>query len=183
MAKNIKKSIKKHKLLKSAKKNIKSKKTMTIIALIAVLVVLAVVFNLNRFLLSKPEIVATVNGKDITSAQLEEQYNLFFFLAGYPESYKQFITKESFVENLINEELLLQEASKKRISVLDKEVDNALEELMSRSGISKGEFEISLNNAGFRMKDLYDYYKKQMVISRLLNETFSTIEITINVTK
>jgi parvulin-like peptidyl-prolyl isomerase len=165
-----------HKLLKSAKNNLKSKRTIIVVALIAVLVILAVSFNLNRFV-SKSNVAATINGNEITVKQLDAKYDFFFFLTGYPESYKQLITKESFLNQLINEELLLQEAAKERISVLDKEVEDEVSLLISKSPISKDEFEIQLNNAGFSMKDLYDYYKNQMLISKLLNKTFPDTEI------
>ncbi|MBW2995857.1 peptidylprolyl isomerase [Candidatus Woesearchaeota archaeon] len=177
---NIKKKVlgvaKQHKkLLKSAKKNIKSKRTITIIALIAVLVVLAVAFNLNRFMLK--EVVAAVNGEEITADELEEKYDFFFFLTGYPESYRQIIDKEAYLNQMINEELLLQEAAKNRISVLDKEVEEDLDELIDRSPVTKAEFEINLNEAGFNMRDLFDYYRNQMIITELLEEEFSDIEI------
>ena len=130
MVKNMKnkllKSIKGHKLLKSAKKNAKSKKTLTIVALVAVLVILAIGFNLNRLVPGKGNVAANINGKDITYKQLDEQYEFFFFLTGYPEAYRQIITKESFLDQLVNEEVLLQEAAENKIRVLDKEVDEVI---------------------------------------------------------
>ncbi len=170
----LNKGIKKHKkFLKSAKKNIKSKKIMVAGGSILILLILAVGFNLNRFLLNENDIAVTVNGDKITMDELDHEYDFFFFLMGYPESYKQMITKESFLEQLINEKLLLQKAVEDEISVLDKEVDEKLEKMISNSPVSKDEFEIQLNTEGFTMKDLFDYYKKQVIISETLNESFS----------
>ncbi|MEE9525319.1 MAG: peptidylprolyl isomerase [Candidatus Woesearchaeota archaeon] len=171
----LKKVKQQKKLLKSAKKNLKSKRNITIIALVAVLIILAVGFNLNRFFLR--EVAANVNGNEITVNEMEEQYDFFFFLTGYPESYKQVIDMNTFLNQMINEELLLQEAAKNRISVLDKEVEEELSEIVSRSLISKDEFEIQLNQAGFSMKTLFDYYKKQMIIKKLLDDEFVNISV------
>jgi len=173
----IDKNFKHNKLFKSAKKNLKSKKTMLIVGLILVLFILAIGFNLERFLLNDSGVVARVNGVAITEEELNHKYDFFFFLAGYPESYKQMITKESFLSQLINEELLVQEAVDNGVGVLDKKVEEELDSMISMSTVSRDEFEIQLNNAGFTMKDIFDYYKKQMIITELLNESFSDVEI------
>ncbi|MBD3354779.1 hypothetical protein GF361_02230 [Candidatus Woesearchaeota archaeon] len=176
--KKLHKGIKQHKkFLKAAKKNIKSKKIMAAGGLIVILLILAVGFNLNRFLLDQSNIAATINGEKVTMDELDHEYDFFFFIMGYPESYKQMITKESFLEQMINERLLIQKAVEDGISVLDKEVDEKLEKMISNSPVSKDQFEIQLNTAGFTMKDLFDYYKKQVIISELLNKSFSDIRV------
>lgn len=165
-------------------KGIKGKKTIIlIVSLVVVIAILALVFNLDKLSVPKSIVstgaAATVNGEEVSIEELDSRYGFFFFLAGYPEEYKQMITKESFLDTLINEKLLLQEAASQDITVTDKTVDESIDELIETSPLSREELEKRLEENGFSMDDLNEYYKKQIIITKLLNLTaFSGIAIT-----
>jgi parvulin-like peptidyl-prolyl isomerase len=109
---------------------------------------------------------------------------MFFLVTGYPEQYRQMITKDSFLEQLINEELLMQEANKLGIVASDEEAEGIFNNVVNKSGISIKEIDEQLALKGFDEKDLKDYYKKQLTMTKLVNQTvFSKMSISDNETK
>jgi len=71
----------------------------------------------------------------------------------------------------INELLLLQEAKKQGISVTAEELSEVIDDSITQSGLSKEEFEKTLDEQNLTMDFVEDYYKKQLIINRLLNKT------------
>ncbi len=108
---------------------------------------------------------ATVNGESITIQDINEQYDRV------PEEYKQFITKEMILNQSIDELLLLQEAKKQGISVTAGELSEIMGNLIAQSGLSKEDFDKTLEEQNLTMEFLEDYYEKQLTINRLLNKT------------
>jgi len=106
-----------------------------------------------------------VNGESITIQSINEQYGRV------PEQYKQFITKEMLLNQSINELLLLQEAKKQGISVTAEELSEVIDNLIIQSGLSKEDFDKTLEEQNLTIKFLKDYYKKQLIINNLLNKT------------
>jgi len=168
---------------KSKLAKLKSKKTILYTAIVVVIaVVLVIIFSTNKFPITgfaaagKP--VAVVNGDTITEKELNEQYDFLFLLAGYPEQYRQFITKESFLEQMVNERLLLQQAAKAQTTVTDAEVDAFIEDTFAASPESLEETKQTLSQAGFSEAYLHDYFKDQLTVINFINETvFSIVEV------
>lgn len=164
---------------KASTKIIKNKynNKTTLILFLAIVVILAAIICLS---LSKyvQNTEATVNGEKITSDEAEKRYTLFFILSGYPEEYKQILTKETFLEQLVVEKLLLQEADKKQISVSNSEVEDEINALLQANSISLADFEAKLKEQGVSMSYFKDYFKNQMIINKMLeDELFSDIII------
>ncbi|GAF67311.1 unnamed protein product, partial [marine sediment metagenome] len=156
-----------------------SKKIIIIGGIVLLLMVLAIVFNLNRADKSNSAVITNLNGEEVSTEELDKRYEFFFFLVGYPEEYKQIVTKESFVDQLINEKLLLQEAAKKNIIITDKEVDAEIDNLVKQSPVSYEELEEQLKENDFSMDYLTEYYKNQMILTKLLDTTvFLEMDVT-----
>ncbi|MBW2997875.1 peptidylprolyl isomerase [Candidatus Woesearchaeota archaeon] len=118
-------------------------------------------------------VAATVNGEEITTAYLEEQYSRI------PLEYQGFITKEVLLNQTINEVLLLQEAEKQGIEVTEEDVQKEIDAAMETAGVTEEQLEQRLAEQNITMEYLEDLYTKQLTINSLLEETiFSEIEVT-----
>ena len=154
---------------KSAKANINSSKkeklkiNMIIGAIIGIIIVCSFVLYFSKA--PSGDAAAIVNNEIITTQYINEQYE------NVPEIYRQFITKEMILNESINELLLLQEAKKQGISVTAEELSEVIDDSITQSGLSKEEFEKTLDEQNLTMDFVEDYYKKQMIINRLLNKT------------
>ena len=151
--------------VKSFKKD-KSKNNLIIIAVIGAVVICAFVLYFISFNKAPSnDIAAMVNGGSITVQDINEQYGRV------PEEYKQFITKEMLLNQSINELLLLQEAEKQGISITKEELSKVIDDAIAQSGLSKDDFDKTLEEQNLTMEFVEDYYKNQIVINNLLNKT------------
>ncbi len=117
-------------------------------------------------------IVATVNGEPIYIAEINQQYDVM------PANYRQSITKELILNKTIEEVLLLQEAANRGITTNTSEVDDLLDMLIKQSGITQEMLDMQLKQNNMTMDDLRQVYRKQIIITKLINETvLSKIEV------
>ena len=145
--KKINKKISKDNSKTTTKKAVKKKKRRLYPLLIISILIIAIVayaFYINKDLfLKKSEgalIVAKVNNDGITLEELNEAYNRL------SDEYKQLITKESLLDEIVAERLLLQEAEKQGIAVAAEEAANIIDEALMQSNISDEEFKSKLDN-------------------------------------
>lgn len=178
------KSIKKNKVFKTIKskkifKNIRKNLTIETIAISVLLIIMIIIIsNLAfNFIFQDSESIAVVNGQKISTEELNEKYDFFFFLAGYPEEYKELLTKEAFLDQLVNEKILLQEASKKDISISQDKVEETIASSMKSNQLSEEEFIKLLTEKGFSMDNLKNYYNVQLILTELINEVFTDINV------
>lgn len=116
-------------------------------------------------------IVAEFNGEKITLNELDKDYNIFFFSQGFPESYKAMISKDSYLNQTIAEELLYLEALKENKGMTDKNAETSLENALLSLGLTFNELKKKLENKSIEYNDFLDFYKKQIVINEFLNKT------------
>ena len=163
-----------------------SKLKIVSVVVIAVILVVAAVAGVYYLLKSKGIIglgvAAEVNGEKITTQELDSQYELFFTLVGYPDEYRDQITKSVYLNQIVVETLILQEAEKEGISPLlvsNQDFKAALDNYLDMSQMTTEELVGKLVEKGFTTEDLQDYFKKQIAINDFLNETLlNHIEIT-----
>ena len=150
----------------SKKKKIEKNNYVTL-AIIGVVILCAIgaiwYFNTNKEL--PKDAAAIVNGETITRGYIDEQYGRV------PVAYKQVITKEMILNQSINELLLLQEAKKQGISITKDELSKLIDDSIVQSGLSKEDFEKSLEEQNLTIDFVEDYYRKQLTINELLNKT------------
>jgi len=164
---------------KKSHKKKSNQKFMIIVGAVVVALALVLIFNLDKLMPEEKvegDIVAKINNEEISNEELDTRYELFFFLTGYPEEFRSTVTKEVFLEQLITEKILLQEA--KDVKISDDQVNEEVTEVLEKSGISEEEMVVELEKNDFSMNDLKDYYKSQMIIAEFLNGTlFSEISV------
>jgi len=125
-------------------------------------------------------VIASVNGQPITQAEFDKRYSVFLFVKGIPESYKETIDRKTILEQVINEDVLVQEARKEGISVTDQSARAILDEAINQSILIEDLLKTMMKSRGLSEKDLQDYYKRNLIIIALLNKT---VESKMNVTE
>lgn len=178
-----KKPIKKETKTKVSKKKDKKKKNYVWPIIISLAIIAIIVFAIIYFQpmeSNNNQIVAKINGHEVTREELDTEYEFFFFMGGIPEEYKNEITKEIFLSSsMVSEEIILQEAAKKNIVVSDEEVIAFLEASVIVPDTNLEQFEEAANNRGLSMEDIHKYLKRQIISFKLLNETvLGEIEVT-----
>jgi parvulin-like peptidyl-prolyl isomerase len=116
-------------------------------------------------------IVANVNDMEITSTELDANYDLFFFLNIIPKSYTAMLPKKDFLNQSISEELLYNEAIKKGYELDDTEIEALLQEGLSTSGLTINDFKAELENNSIDYEVFIKFYKKQIVVTEFLEDT------------
>lgn len=120
---------------------------------IGLVVLLAIALIKPPFGGGSNEVVATVNGVDIKKDQL---YDSMIELGG-----------DSILDNLINEELLEQEAKKAGITVTDEDVNKEIEEV-KKNFPSEEEFNAALQQSNMTLDDLKKQIPRQVQMRKLL---------------
>lgn len=130
-------------------------------------------YELNYRFFPKEKVVSViVNQEPIYAEEIEKRYNII------PEEYRQFITKEDLIQQLVDEKILLQKAASENIAVTDEEVDLYIQNLSAQAGTTIEEFEQLLASNGLTLEDAKAFYKKSLILNQLLqNEVFSEIVI------
>lgn len=170
-----------------AKKKASKYKIMIVTGVIVLLVIAAVVGAYYKGWLdfmkfgAKDQTAAKVNGVKITQNELDKQYELFFTLIQYPESYKEQITKKVYLNQMVVEELILEEAEKVGISpvlVTTQEFKAALDNYLAMNNMDIESLVKNIVGKNLTIDDLQDYFKDQIAISDFLNETMlATLEV------
>ncbi|WP_330114492.1 SurA N-terminal domain-containing protein [Pseudomonas sp. JS3066] len=119
-------------------------------------------------------IAARVNGTDISNFRLERHFADYLKIQGRqvgairsPVAYKRL--KREALQQLIDKELLWQEASRLGISVSDEEISGSLAEMKAAFPDTQG-FARALDEAGFDEASYRDYLRHELVASRVLDE-------------
>jgi parvulin-like peptidyl-prolyl isomerase len=122
-----------------------------------------------------PKPVVEVNGKILTEMDLNESLNELMpasrFHGGF-SSEKRNSYRPKAIDNMVEKELLYQEAVSRGLSVEDKLIEQEMEKAIKRFG-SKKQLKVALKNAGMTFEEYKTNLKKKHFISRLL-----TLEVT-----
>lgn len=173
-----KKSIKSEKKPHASHKS-KGIKLMWLWIIIAIIVIAGTAFLIITLSKEKPvdkttsEIAATVNGEPIYAADIENQYN------NLNPMLQQVYTKETILNQTIDELLLIREAKNRNIQITDPEIQEELTNFKLQNGLSESDFEKLLEGQNLTLKDLEGLIERRLLIKELLNETiFKDVEIT-----
>lgn len=119
-------------------------------------------------------IAARVNGTDISNFRLERHFTDYLKIQGRqvgairsPVAYKRL--KREALQQLIDKELLWQEAGRLGVSVSDDEIDASLAEMRAAFADTQG-FARALQEAGFDEAGYRDYLRHELVASRVLDQ-------------
>lgn len=122
---------------------------------------------------SDREVWAEVDGQPIFRDQVERIYRSRIpasSQAGSPEQASSF--KLSIMNELINNQILVDHASRSRITVLEAEVDTKIAEL--KSPYSKEEFEKKMKDQGLDSVDLRQEVRQSLILNKLINKEISS---------
>src|SRR5438552_5054235 len=150
-------------------------KCLSISALIAALLVLASCCSAAK---ASADVVARVNGKDITTAQLEKQFQNRLNGAEQPPSPEEAQDlKLQVLNQMINDQILLELASASSLSATDAEVDVKFNEFKSQ--YTEEKFKDLLKEQKMTIDDIRNELRKSITIDKLVNkEITSKISVT-----
>jgi peptidyl-prolyl cis-trans isomerase C len=122
--------------------------------------------------LSGSKIVAEVNGSAITAGNLNATVNslmprTYFHSSVSPEKLNEI--KKKAMEQLINEELIFQEAKKQGLEAKKSEIKAELDAI-KKSYSTEKMFKEALKEAGLEIKDIEEKIKRNLLINQLLDK-------------
>jgi len=125
-----------------------------------------------------PDVWAVVNGKEISRAEVEKYYRTRVNAdAPSPSQEESLSLKLSILDELINNEILIERATKMNLIASDAEVEDKFTE--SKSPYTEEEFQKKLKDTGLTVNDLKADIRRQLSVQKLLNhEVVSKISIT-----
>jgi peptidyl-prolyl cis-trans isomerase SurA len=144
--------------------------------LLAALVSLALLTGCNR---SAPaNVAAAVNGRAITYAELEKQYQSQFASPGERPSDDQVtIQKLEVLRTLVDNEIMLQRAERMGLMAVDADVEAKFNEL--KAPYTQEEFQKQLNSRKMTVEDLKAQLRRDLSVQKLFNKEI-TSQISIN---
>lgn len=119
------------------------------------------------------DIIAVVNGEEITWAELESrasQMKMRYEMQGEavtPEMEDRI--REMVLDNMIDEILLLQEALRQGFEVTEEEIDEAYEDIVARYD-GEEQLKALLDEDGMTVEDLRDQIREQLIIMGYIDE-------------
>jgi peptidyl-prolyl cis-trans isomerase SurA len=151
---------------------------MKLLTLSALLVGLLLTASCGSASKASADVVARVNGKDITTSQLEKQFQNRLNSAEQPPSPDEAQDlKLQVLNQLINDQILLQMASASGLSATDAEVDVKFNEFKSQ--YTEEKFRDLLKEQKMTTDDIRNELRKSITIDKLVNkEITSKISVT-----
>jgi peptidyl-prolyl cis-trans isomerase SurA len=125
-----------------------------------------------------PDVMATVNGKDILDSELERNYHLSLGDSPQqPSPEEADIRRLTILDKLIEDEILQQQAAKLNLTASDEDVNAKLTEM--KAPFTQEEFDRQLKQRNMTLDDLKRDMRRQLTTTKLLNkEIDSKINIT-----
>ncbi|MBD3203924.1 hypothetical protein GF327_06500 [Candidatus Woesearchaeota archaeon] len=126
--------------------------------------------NLNHWFTKNQEeqmAAAKVNNRVITIEELNSRFEKI------PEQYAGLITKETLLQQLIDEELLLNKAEQENIQISDKKAREAINRTLSQYMMSEDQLLTELDSQGLTLEEFIKIYKRELKLTQLMNETIS----------
>jgi peptidyl-prolyl cis-trans isomerase SurA len=125
-----------------------------------------------------PDVWAVVNGKNIQRADVEKFFRTRVNAQGPAPSQEEALSlKLSILDELVNNEILLERATKLGLLASDAEVEDKFTE--SKSSFTEEDFARKLQTSGLSVDDLKSDLRRQLSVQKLLNrEVVAKISIT-----
>ena len=128
-----------------------------------------------------PDVMATVNSKDIVRSELDKAYNNYKATQGdapqEPNPEQANIVRLNLLRQMIDQEILDQRAAKLNLAASDEDVNAKLTEL--KAPYTQEEFDKKLKQQNMTLDDLKQQIRRQLTSTKLINKE---IESKINIT-
>jgi foldase protein PrsA len=163
----------KKKSSKKSRKKVKSFLFMVVLAAVVVSVFYYLIINEGGLIPRKSDkAIALVNGQEITEGELDAEYKRL------PDQYKEAMSKDDLLQQMIDKTLLLQAAADAGIEVSQEEMDEQLETIRARFP-TEDDFQAALEQQGLDMEYVLEQLEQQISINAILDEEIiSKIEVT-----
>src|SRR5215471_13826357 len=118
------------------------------------------------------DVAARVNGKEITTAELEKQFQARTSTEQPPSQEEAQDLKLQLLNQMINDRILLEMASQAGLTATDAEVEVKLNELKSQG--TEEQFQQMLKQQKMSLDDLKAEYRKQITLDKLVNKEITS---------
>lgn len=131
-----------------------------------------------------PDVVAEVNGEEITKSEFSEVYDAQLAAAEAQvaqggEAPDEAALRDEIVQSLVTEELLTQEVAKRDIEVTDKQVQQTLADLATENGLESTDAFISaLEEQGLDRETIDEEARQRAQFDTLISEEAGPLEAT-----
>ncbi|SDI68870.1 SurA N-terminal domain-containing protein [Alteribacillus bidgolensis] len=131
-----------------------------------------------------PDVVAEVNGEEITKEEFESTYESQFQQAAMQsqmtgEEVDQTQLKEQIAESLVGTKLLTQEADNRGFDASQEDIDETLDELVEQNGVeSEEEFMAAIEEQGMSEEEVLSQVETQVEVDQLIADETGDIEPT-----
>jgi peptidyl-prolyl cis-trans isomerase SurA len=125
----------------------------------------------------EPDVWAMVNGHPILKQQVERYYNSQYNQPNRPSPQEAQFLKLNILDELVNNELLLEQAQKLGLEATDNEVEQKFSEL--KTPYSDEQFQKELDQRGITVEQLKNNLRERISIEKLINrEITSKVTVT-----
>ena len=123
---------------------------------------------------------AVINGIPITEDRLTTQYEIFFLFSGLPESYRDAMSKEDYLNQILtNEVLLISAAETDGIEITNDELQEEYQDFLDGNGLTENVLEQQLAEKKLELGDTKQFIKDRMLMARFLDKkVFSGVTAT-----
>ncbi|HVS80000.1 MAG TPA: SurA N-terminal domain-containing protein [Candidatus Paceibacterota bacterium] len=165
-----------------------STKMILIIVAIVIIVVGGAFFAFKKGMLSlgeqKGKTVATVNGEPIYQHDVDLRLNQLkptYAAQGVNLDDQATLTtvEKQIVDEIVNEDLILQDAKTKNISVTDAEVKDAMDQLVASAG-SQDALDTQIKQFGMSSADLQDTLQRNLILQKYVDQLSAAQNITVS---
>lgn len=118
------------------------------------------------------KVVATVNGQEITMKDLQEIYWTIPPQVQNDPSIQEIVLNQSIYETI-----LLQEATRQGITVMDEEIERVFTNVRMGNNVTLEDLQSELQKAGLDMTFVKKFYRKQILITKLLQQEAAKVTI------
>lgn len=131
-----------------------------------------------------PDVVAEINGEEITKGEFEQVYTGQFQQASMMqemtgEEVNEDELKQQIADGLVSERLLIQEAENRDISASEEDVDAMISEITEANGMeSEEDFFAAMEESGMSEDEIRAELEKQVKVEALIAEEAGDIEPT-----
>lgn len=125
-----------------------------------------------------PDVVAEVNGEEITKDEFEQVYTGQFQQAAMMgQEVNQDEMKTQIADGMVSERLLVQEADNREVSASEEDVDAMISEIVEVNGMeSEDEFFTAMEESGMSEEEIRTELEKQVKVEALIAEETGDIE-------
>ena len=131
-----------------------------------------------------PDVVAEINGEEITKEEFEQVYSGQFQQAAMMqemtgEEVNQDEMKTQIADGMVSERLLIQEAENRELSASEEDVDGMISEIVEANGMqSEDEFFTAMEESGMSEDEIRAELEKQVKVEALIAEETGEVEPT-----